>query len=171
MPPKKVKFDVPISKLCYKCNENWQHGHVCALPSKTDKHLGYMGLSGDSAVVDFDSSIDEEDLNCFLFSSLKLESKGDSPFLHAPITINGHKVLAALDTMAQVSFIKPALVEKLSLKTSPVTGKVMLGQAGQSALRSLITGNLIIEVSNISVNHQLEVLTLPVNHRLLLVSI
>jgi hypothetical protein len=78
-----------------------------------------------NAIVLEDPSLEaivEEEL---LFASVGASIVQD--FISVPIVFNSeHKILAAVDSMAQISFVSPALVEKLKIQTTPSVGKLLM---------------------------------------------
>jgi len=78
----------------------------------------------------------------------------------APITINGIKVLAAVDTRSTYSYITPALAAELKLPLSPFGQEVTLGQKGSKAKTLGITPETVIRCGDTSFNYAFKVFDL-----------
>jgi hypothetical protein len=93
-------------------------------------------------------------------SNFKNENHQQSPFVTAPIRLNGLAVRAGVDSMATHSFVSPALAEALRTKIIPTSGTLQLGAKGARVPRVGKTQPIEVRCGNTTVSHVFEVLEL-----------
>ena len=84
----------------------------------------------------------------------KLQSK----FIYAPVLINGHKVLAGIDSMASSSFMSLSLQKKLGLGFKPIEGFIKLAEEGVTSKRIGKTEPVTLKFGDKEMKHRFELL-------------
>ena len=98
----------------------------------------------------------------FFFCMTKVNDKLDD-FIYAPSILDGHKVMAGVDSMANRSFISVAFAKGLGKKIWPLSGKIVLGTKGQKAARIGLIRDVLVEVDKKKFKHNFEILELSDN--------
>jgi glutaredoxin len=126
-PPEVKKVETKSNRMCNFCKKPREWDHRCKeyRLAKQKEIIQPKENPAFNAIVLEDPSLEaivEEEL---LFASVGASIVQD--FISVPIVFNSeHKILAAVDSMAQISFVSPALVEKLKIQTTPSVGKLLM---------------------------------------------
>ncbi|KAG1612549.1 hypothetical protein G6F44_013388 [Rhizopus delemar] len=84
-----------------------------------------------------------------------------SPYsLHTPFLLNDHRLIALVDTGADVSFISKNAVNKLKLRIIPVHGSLLLADKEKTVKRLGVTDKLNVGYKGQTVAHEFEVLNM-----------
>jgi hypothetical protein len=179
------------NKLCYGCGQEVSADHKCSKVSTTNegsKDSGHLGTKGDrkndkveqgqnvkfgqvSIDLGFPGSVDLDEAQDFNWEAVEddvsfkaVQGGGEALPPVAPITINDVRVLAVLDTNADISFIKPSLAKSLDLGSIPTTGRVMMAQNGNWVDRTASTKECQIRCGDKTAKGVLEIFEMHGNY-------
>ena len=170
--------------MCFAegCTEKFtpDHAQVCAFRTKKPKFgktkvVSFAGVSDDDIEVQYDDEsegvtdavVDKEEIDYdydrdFFFNMTKVNDEA-SDFIYAPAVLDGHRVMAGVDSMANRCFVSPKLAKSLKKKVWPLAGKIVLGTKGHKSDRVGLIRDVVVEIGNKTFKHDFEVLDISDN--------
>lgn len=166
------------TRPCKWCKKEWAQGHTCkeyfeakdrkkvktdpadnSAPSFHNIKLADPYQSESELSIGSLSFEDWEDQDVTI-STITMPGKRSDSFVYAPITIQGIKVMAGVDSMASHSILTPELAKALRAQITPLEGKVILGERNATVPRVGRTSPLEVRAGNSLVKHEFEILAL-----------
>lgn len=164
------------TRICYKCRQPGHMANTCPNVRTSLLDVQNSGVQEDTRIEwMLDVTSDSESILISNESGQELEAEASSlssnnvtSFMcliggdefNTPISLNGHDVLAMIDTGSSHSFIHSELALTLNLSANPVEGSVILASTSSTSSRRQTEDLVTVIAGERVIRHRFEVMTL-----------